>query len=308
LVILYLGRNHYWKLIKAALFVPSDANDQLGVWGVRVYILGAIGTIAILYLYFATFWPAVLTVLLMTSFLLVIGRVIAESGLACFQAAHTLSSVTLGLGLPILLPINGMMAMLWMSSVMVEDTRNNLTGYAVQGAAMAERAKQPPRILFTVATAVVLAAALIAVTVHLMSLWTGDSNGAEATMFSLNTAVRQAQNPSPAGFLGLSLEQNSILVGALLVFAVVTLRRFWYACPLHPIGLVVAPSYPIFLVWGSLMLGWLAKVIVLRYGGSQLYKNLKPVAIGLILGDVLGFGLQMFFQLTLGLEPWRIWP
>ena len=308
LVILYLGRLHYWRLLRAAFFAGPNADDPLGVWGIRVYLLGAVGTIAVLYVYFGTFWPSVLTVLMITSFLLVIGRVIAESGLACFQAAHTLSAVTLGLGLPIMLPINGMMAMLWMSSVMVEDTRNNLTGYAVQGAAMAERAKHPPRIIFTVATIVVLAAALIAVTVHLMSLWTGDGAGLKGTGFSMDQVVRQVQNPSPSGLLGMSLEQGSILVGALMVFAVVTLRRFWYACPLHPIGLVIATSFPIFLVWGSLMIGWLAKIIVLRYGGSQLYKKLKPVAIGFILGDVLGFGMQMFFQLVLGTEAWRTWP
>ena len=71
---------------------------------------------------------------------------------------------------------------------------------------------------------------------------------------------------------------------------------------------MVATSFPIFILWGSLAIGWIAKIIVLRYGGSQLYKTLKPVAIGLILGDVLGFGMQILFQLSLGGDAWRVWP
>ena len=308
LVILYLGRFHYWRLLKAAVLLRPGANDPLGVWGVRVFLMGAIGAILVMTMYFGSFWSAVLAILLMTSFLLVIGRVIAESGLAAFQAAQTLSTVSVSMGFPLILPINGMLALLWMSSVMVEDTRANLTGYAVQGAAMAERAKHPPRLVFTIATVVAVCAAIIAVGAQLISVWTGEAGEIKAANMRLPNVYSAVQNPSSGGFLGSTIEQSSIAVGAILVFAVVGLRRIWYACPLHPIGLVVATSFPIFIIWGSLAIGWLAKIIVLRYGGAQLYKNLKPVAIGLILGDVLGFGMQMIFQLTIGGDSWRLWP
>lgn len=308
LVILWLGRIHYWRLLGAALAVRPMPIDPLGVWGVRVLLIGAVGLVWVLTSIFGAFWPAVLAVLLMLSFLLVIARVVAESGLACFQAAHTLGNVTIGLGLPVMLPLNAMFAMLWVSLVMVEDTRNNLVGYATQSAAMAERGGHPLRAVFTVATVVVIAAAVIAVSVHLMITW-NTGGGARANQFNMERVIPRVENPPSSVFLGADLEQMSILVGALLVFAVVALRRFWYACPLHPIGLVVASSFPIFWVWGSLMIGWLAKVLVLRYGGAHLYKQLKPVAIALILGDALGFGMQMIFQLTLsGAEPWRMWP
>ncbi|TVR39749.1 MAG: hypothetical protein EA402_14345 [Planctomycetota bacterium] len=309
MVILWLGRLHYWRLIKAAFLMKGNPGDPLGVLGLRVLLIGAAGLIMVLHFHFDAFWPALLAVLLILAFVLVIARVIAESGLACFQAAHTLGAVTLGLGLPLALPLNGMVAMLWMSTVMVEDTRSNLTGYAVQSAAMAERAKQPPRLMFVIATVVVIIAAVVAVFAHLLTTWTSGGGGMAGHTFSMEGVVRQVTNPSRDLFLGLSLEQRSIFAGGILVFGVVALRRFWYGCPLHPIGLVVATSWPIFLVWGSLMIGWIAKVLVLRYGGSHLYKNLKPVAIALILGDVLGFGMQMIIQLSIGgVEPWRMWP
>ncbi|TVR17569.1 MAG: hypothetical protein EA401_00365 [Planctomycetota bacterium] len=307
LVIVWLGRIHYARLLAAAFAVRPMANDPLGVWGVRVLLIGAVGLVWVLTSIFGAFWPSVVAVLLILAFLLVIARVVAESGLACFQAAHTLGNVTIGLGLPVMLPLNAMFAMLWVALVMVEDTRNNLVGYATQSAAMAERGGHPLRAVFTVATVVVIAAAVVAVVVHLMLSWS--TGNVQPNNFAMNSVLPKVENPPSSVFLGADLQQMSILVGALLVFGVVALRRFWYACPIHPIGLVVASSFPIFWVWGSLMIGWLAKVIVLRYGGAHLYKQLKPVAIALILGDALGFGMQMMFQLTLtGVEPWRQWP
>jgi hypothetical protein len=41
----------------------------------------------------------------------------------------------------------------------------------------------------------------------------------------------------------------------------------------------------------SVVIAWLAKCLVLRYGGLPLYRKTLPVAIGLIVGDVLNRSL-----------------
>ena len=41
------------------------------------------------------------------------------------------------------------------------------------------------------------------------------------------------------------------------------------------------------MAW-SFLIGWVIKIVVTRYGGARLYKRLKPLMIGLIVGDVLG--------------------
>ncbi len=58
------------------------------------------------------------------------------------------------------------------------------------------------------------------------------------------------------------------------------------------------------------MLGWLAKFLVMRYGGLGLYRTLKPMAYGLILGDLAGLSVQALASLlvtSLGgdLPIWR---
>jgi len=105
-------------------------------------------------------------------------------------------------------------------------------------------------------------------------------------------AQATAAPDGPLAFWVDALFASPVLLGAGLVLAIALLRRVWVGCPINPIGLVIAVSWPVFVIWGSLMLGWLAKVLCLRYGGLGLYRRLKPAAIGLILGDVLGYCLQ----------------
>ena len=57
--------------------------------------------------------------------------------------------------------------------------------------------------------------------------------------------------------------------------------------PLHPIGLLIVYTYYGTIAWASIFLGWLIKVMLVRYGGSRLYRAAKPFFLGLIVGEVL---------------------
>jgi len=56
--------------------------------------------------------------------------------------------------------------------------------------------------------------------------------------------------------------------------------------PLHPVALLFAGNWYAHRVWVSVFLGWLAKVLILRYGGARLYRRAQATFIGLILGEV----------------------
>ncbi len=42
--------------------------------------------------------------------------------------------------------------------------------------------------------------------------------------------------------------------------------------------------------WFGIFLAWLVKAIVLRYGGVVLYRKVRPLFVGLILGTCVGVG------------------
>ena len=83
----------------------------------------------------------------------------------------------------------------------------------------------------------------------------------------------------------------AMLAGAavVLVLGVMRLKFWWW--PFHPIGYIAANT------WGShwwylpFFIGWAGKTLVIRYGGLRLYRATVPLAIGLIVGDLVNGGV-----------------
>jgi hypothetical protein len=90
----------------------------------------------------------------------------------------------------------------------------------------------------------------------------------------------------------------ALLVGAAVVVILGLMRlRFWW-WPFHPVGYIASNT------WGShwwylpFFLGWAGKVLVIRYGGLQLYRRTVPFAIGLIVGDMLNSGVWAMVRIV----------
>jgi hypothetical protein len=80
-------------------------------------------------------------------------------------------------------------------------------------------------------------------------------------------------------------------VGAVVAILLGVLRlRFWW-WPLHPIGYLAANCWGMHWFWMPLFVGWVWKTLTIRYGGLRLYRRTMPLAIGLIVGDMVSSGL-----------------
>ena len=44
-------------------------------------------------------------------------------------------------------------------------------------------------------------------------------------------------------------------------------------------------------IWFSVMLAWLIKVVVLKYGGVALYRRTRPFFMGMIVGHIVPGGI-----------------
>lgn len=62
-------------------------------------------------------------------------------------------------------------------------------------------------------------------------------------------------------------------------------RLLWF--PFHPIGLLMSLTYPMNMLWFSIFIGWLCKVLITKFGGSDEYQKTIPFFLGLALGDVV---------------------
>jgi hypothetical protein len=80
-------------------------------------------------------------------------------------------------------------------------------------------------------------------------------------------------------------------VGALafVCLSLMRLRFLWW--PFHPAGFVIGFGLMQYSMFFPFLIAWLAKALVLRYGGLRVYRQTLPLAIGLIMGDVLNQSL-----------------
>lgn len=184
------------------------------------------------------------------------------------------------------------------------DTRELLLAELLSGAKVAEVGGFSARTL----TKAMLAAVLLSVAVSLVaSLWLPYYNGganslANAWTFRtgpvrpLNLAGSLATAPLPP------VPSNGlhILGGFAGVFGLLLLRAR-IGVGLHPIGFIGASVYSGWMLWFSVLLGWLAKVLILRLGGLGVYRIALPFFLGLILGDVLNAVLWIVIGAATGI-------
>jgi hypothetical protein len=107
-----------------------------------------------------------------------------------------------------------------------------------------------------------------------------------------------------------SVESHSwwahVLGGATLtgVLGFLRLHLAWW--PLHPVGFLLVYSYPMKMIWFSVFLGWLAKTLVVHYGGAPSLRWAMPIATGLIVGEcgAAAFWLVVSVILYLSGQPY----
>ncbi len=78
--------------------------------------------------------------------------------------------------------------------------------------------------------------------------------------------------------------------------------------PLMPIGFILAGTPLITNAWFSVLLGWIAKVVLQKLGGNKLLANARPAFIGLIFGEALAAAIWMlitFFLAIYGYDYFR---
>ncbi|HOX38417.1 MAG TPA: hypothetical protein PL033_10560 [Candidatus Brocadiia bacterium] len=86
--------------------------------------------------------------------------------------------------------------------------------------------------------------------------------------------------------------------GAIALF-LAFMRRRYAGWPFHALGFILADGYPVGALWLSIMLGWMVKTMVLRYGGAKTYQRLKPAIYGVIIGDYAMGGVWMLVNAIL---------
>jgi hypothetical protein len=91
-----------------------------------------------------------------------------------------------------------------------------------------------------------------------------------------------------------------------LVLNALRLRMGWF--PFHPVGYAVSGSWALALLWLPLLIAWIIKLLLLRYGGLPAYRNALPLFLGIILGECILGSLWMLVGIALQIPTYAFWP
>jgi hypothetical protein len=222
---------------------------------------------------------------------LVLTRIIAEAGLLMVQFSFRPVDYLLLFGGTTALGPTNLTVCAFVDTVLTFDLREAVMPSVLNGFRMAEQSGVSTRKLSRAIGAALVFALLVTIPVFLMTFYkvgalvvdrNGTLTGLPREFFTeLASRLDNPSHPSAGEYIWM-------LVGAAAVAVTSWLRLTFVWWPVHPLGLVMGTSYATRYLWFSLFLGWLFRMLTVRYSGLRGYMRFRPVFMGIIMGDVLG--------------------
>lgn len=297
--ILWIGRGHYGHVLRRALGRAKATSDEskealpypAAFWGF------------VLAFAFIVIWTAAagvrldialalwLTYLMLA---LVLTRVVAEGGILLVQSGWAplgpIAHLVGGGSGAWLSPASAVPAA-FIQGALMTDMRGFLLPSFVQGFKLAHDHKIPMRRLSLLVAGAILVAMGIGwwnilrlgyrdVGGLALDNWWSRGNGATQPPQNAKEIIGGVQDSFFVNWFWLS-------VGGISTYLMMLARSRFTWFPLHPIGLIMCWPSAMYAMWFSIFIAWLSKVLILKYGGSDSYRRLIPLFLGVALGDIV---------------------
>ncbi|MBN2451515.1 MAG: hypothetical protein JXR77_14085 [Lentisphaeria bacterium] len=312
LILAYTGRNYYCRLLRLALTPRrlGGEGDAGAVWAVRV-LLPAGAALVFLVLRLGVPLPfASATVLLGLLSCVVVSRISAETGLFFIHPRWQPFSFLLAMLGGYFMNPSVLVATTLVCFMISIDQSQAYLPYLANGLKVCERLGLPRVRLTCVTFGVCVAGILLALVVGLVATY--DAGTPKQCRWSYDVLPKlpfEAVDPevlklqavgqldaaetlpwyarldglrSQRGFLGAA----GFGFAGVLLFSFLRLRLPRW--PLHPVLFLVWVTWPMYVFSYSILLGWLLKVLSIRFGGYALVQRLKPFLFGVIGAEILG--------------------
>ena len=304
LLLIWTSRKHLAGVIKTAFGMGSKLDDSEEPMRYRTAILGGIASLIVLsyLLYKAGMSLWVIPILLSFYFLIPFAttRIRAESGVFAHNYGDQSPSCVIGLlDMRRLGPKNLTVFMASFLNMQIEfrygfraQMPHQLEAFRI---AKQNHIYRKPLVIAILLTTVV--GTLIAFWVELSMYYKlGAASGyfGDLALRSGGYTFARLQN-----FLVYPTTRNNTAVlfmgvGLLSLIFVAYMRTRFLWWPFHPIGLVMAGNEAMEDLWLPILLCWVLKASILKYGGHRVYNRAVPFFLGLALGD---FALGSFWSI-----------
>jgi uncharacterized protein DUF6785/uncharacterized protein DUF6784 len=301
---LWVARHHLAAVFRKA-FTGRGADDSDEILSYRSAVLLFLGGMVIMVCWMhesGLAWP-ISVYFVLAAVLIFVGltRVVVEGGMAVTIAPMIAPTfVMTSIGTKTIGPA-GVTALV-MSWVWMSDVRTFVMAGAAHGLKLAQGVRGNRRPLFWAMVLAIIATLVVSIgTLLIISYDTGGVNlhtwfYINGPKYPFNYGASHIETPQPVNWQGWAWTG----VGATIMTGLMLGRRFFVWWPLHPVGFPISAVNWTDYLWASIMIAWLVKTLVLRYGGPRLFRQVRPFFLGLILGQLSVSGLWFVIDLITG--------
>jgi hypothetical protein len=336
-ILLYTGRHYYRTVFAKALRPVRKSEDAESVWAARIFVASFACFVAFLIQAMHLDWfIALIYAGAVMLFLLVFTRIICETGLPMLAAGVDLVNViTTMLGAPAVGP-GALVVIYYMAAIIKTDTTEALMPFIATSLKTADNVGvRRPRLLGVAFATMAVAFALCFFSwtygiyakgsgnntwVVNPSVWAMDNATTKLAVLKDTDQMTVSSNTYGLAKLGLlgqnvgnSLTFKWMGLGAFFVLAFSLLRFRFAWWPFHPVAFLVWGTAASRVTWFSFLIGWCIKELIVRFGGGRSYQSLKPLFLGLMMGEIVAVSMTLvcgaLYYAATGLVPvdFRIW-
>ena len=302
---LWAARRHLRDVLRKAFLGARDVDDSKETMSYRLAVLGGIVCFLWLWLWWylagMQWWlPPVILVVAFVIFL-AITRLVIEGGVPTANASLIpQTAVVRLLGTSVLTPQS--IVCMGLCFTWIADLRVIMLPFMAHGVRMADAVRMRRRSLPWLITVTTLVAMVVTTVVLFYLCYREGGINLNSWFFVGGGCKRSAQFAhhfitKPVTWDGGQVPAlwGCVAAGGVSVAFLSIMRVTFTWWPLNPIGL------PFWIPgWASVMVAWVIKFLVLKYGGVRLFRKLKPIFMGFILGQFLSAGTWFLIDMGSG--------
>ena len=302
---LWVAREHLAQVARKFLGLTSKLNDDNEIMSYRAAVTGLLSGVVVMVAWFVYLgtpvWASTVFIALAFTIFIGLSRVVAESGIPAIISPMVAPDFMIyGLGSTLL--GTQAIANFSVSYIFATDIRVFLMGVCANGLKLVEGMTKKARryVFWAIMIAIVVGLAGSLYTIMEASYRDGGINSAGWFFKDMPNIIYKTAEaglaPSGVNWTGMGF----MSLGGIGMLALTWLRQRFLWWPLHPIGFPIMGSWIVDWMWFSVFLAWLIKVVILRYGGADLFNRSRIFFLGIIAGRMLITGLWLVVDYLTG--------
>jgi len=100
---------------------------------------------------------------------------------------------------------------------------------------------------------------------------------------------------------------GAYLAGLGFTWLLMMARVRFVTWPFHPVGYAISSSWSMNCLWMPILIAWLAKLVITRYGGHRAFQRAIPFALGLVLGEFVIGSIWTIIGIVLQIDTYSFW-